>query len=101
MSRGDVAAWIDARARLRGRLATLVALREGDACVERAFMPLLVAENVACLPSWRPTGLVRRSVPRNSAFSTRKPRVSARPSTSISWLLAMALTAHLNAVAPQ
>ena len=72
MSSDTVPGWVDAHARLRGRLATLVAVRARDAGARRggegggepAFLPLLVAENVARLPTWRPDALVRRRVPR-------------------------------------
>jgi hypothetical protein len=64
MSPDGVAAWVDAHAGLRGRLATLVAVRARDPRVEHAFLPLLVADNVARLPTWRADRLVRRPVPR-------------------------------------
>ncbi|MBI3771050.1 MAG: hypothetical protein HY271_21470 [Deltaproteobacteria bacterium] len=84
VARDRAAAWIDARARLRGRLTTLVALRARAAGAphaalrerterapraalphppELAFLPLLVEENRARLARWRPEHLVRRRVP--------------------------------------
>ncbi len=84
IARDRAAAWIDARARLRGRLTTLVAVRARTAAATHAalrartedvarvvlpdppalaFLPLLVEENRARLARWRPEHLVRRRVP--------------------------------------
>jgi hypothetical protein len=92
VSRAGAAAWIDARARLRGRLTTLIAVRAAEARASMhgskvrasihgseagaalhspgtsagaapAFLPLLTADNVARLAEWRPRLMVRRAVP--------------------------------------
>ncbi len=74
VSRAGAAAWIDAHARLRGRLTTLIAVRASEAGAtlhslgtsagaEPAFLPLLTADNVARLAEWRPRLMVRRVVP--------------------------------------
>jgi hypothetical protein len=55
-------AWIDARAGLRGRLATLVELAGGDG-PERAFLPLLAERNAAGLDAWRPESVVPDTFP--------------------------------------
>ena len=65
----DTAAWIDERARLGGRLSTLVAVRAGAARGTPFFLPLLLEENQRALGRWRPRDLVRHHVPRMALAS--------------------------------
>jgi len=61
MGRAPAARWIDRRAGLDGRLATLVELPGHS---RRApLFPLLVEQNVVCLAAWEPARIVRRPVP--------------------------------------
>jgi hypothetical protein len=57
-------AWVDRRAGLRGRLATLVELRRPAG--GSAFGPLLVERNARGLGEWRPTRVVPAAVPRGA-----------------------------------
>jgi len=57
------AAWIDARAALGGRLATLVAVRDRARGDIPFFLPLLAEQNRRAMERWRPDRLIRRRTP--------------------------------------
>ena len=63
LRRDRAAAWIDGQAGLGGRLATLVELA-GRQPSDGFFLPLLVEQNLARVPSWPPERLVPQMAPR-------------------------------------
>ena len=63
LGRARAALWIDRRAALEGRLATLVELERTPVARTAFFWPLLEAENAARLPAWAPERLLPDNIP--------------------------------------